>query len=327
MTGLRSSLFTITLTFIGAMSPAACAAASGDDIQPDEGGTDAAQQQQGTGSTTGAGAVGSTGGSSAGGGSAGGSGGSGSASGGATGSGGTGGLSLDPAAILFEEDFESAANETVPAGWDSFVSYVVNMSNTPNSTAFALADTSKAHSGSMALHVKGGTSPAMLTRPLPAGTNKIYMRAYVWMTQSMGQGVGRNHETLLGVRGTPGGANDEVRFGEIKGVIGTNEVPSDDISPTMDQWEKGPLIPAGTWNCIEVAFLGDSANHEVQAWNDGVEVHRVNDPAQWNNKGLGANFLDNNFVEFMIGWHSFSNYDNEIWFDDIIVATERVGCE
>ena len=248
----------------------------------------------------------------------------GSASGTATAS--SSGSGLNPDAIVFSEDFESAGNDTVPSGWDSFVGYVVNMNNSKSGQAYALADSSKAHQGTMALHVKGGQSPAMLTRPLPAGTDKLYMRAYVWLDKKLGQNPGNNHETLIAIRKSVGGAHNEFRFGEIKGVIGSNEVPSDDISPTQRQWGKGPVIEAGKWNCIEVAFLGDGAKHEVVAWNNSVEVHRVNDPSQWNNKALGSTFLDGKFVEFVLGWHSFSNFGNEVWFDDVIVATERVGC-
>lgn len=240
---------------------------------------------------------------------------------------GTGGAStLPPEAIIFKEDFEGASEDSVPAGWNSFVSYVVDMNNT-KPEPFALADSTKAHGGSMALHVSATSAPAMLTRPLPNGTNKIYVRAFVWLTNRLGQNPANNHETLIGVRGTPGGANDEVRFGEIKGVIGTNEVPSDDISPTQDQWGMGPIIAAGEWNCIEVAFRADLENHEVRAWNNGTEVHAVGSPEQWNNGGLGSDFLTGKFSEFIIGWHSFSNYANEIWFDDIIVATEPIGCD
>jgi hypothetical protein len=233
---------------------------------------------------------------------------------------------LPSESIIFQEDFETAAEDSVPEGWDSFVAYVVNMSNTKASSAYALADSSKAHTGSKSLHILGGQTPAMLTRPLPSGTNKIYMRSYVWLTAPLGQSPTRNHETLIGVRGTPGGASDEVRFGEIKGVIGTNEVPSDNISPLQEQWGKGPEIPAGEWLCIEVAFVGDAAPHSVQAWNNGTEVHLVNDPSQWQNGALSNEFLNGKFKEFIIGWQSFSNYANEIWFDDIIVATQRVGC-
>ena len=231
-----------------------------------------------------------------------------------------------PGSVLFEEDFEAATDDSVPAGWDSFVGYVVNMNNNPGGPAYALADSSKPHGGSRSLHVLGGQQPAMLTRPLPPGTDRIYVRTYVWLTNKLGQNPDNNHETLIGIRASVGQANDEVRFGEIKGVIGTNEVPTDDISPTMEQWGQGPVIEAGRWHCVEVAFVGDQPNHEVRAWSNGQEVHVVNDPSQWNNGVLGETFLSDKFVEFIIGWHSFSNYGNEIWFDDIVVATERVGC-
>ena len=235
---------------------------------------------------------------------------------------------LDPADVLFEEDFESAAADTVPPGWDSFVGYVVNMNNDPGGAAFALADGTRAHGGAQALHVLGGSSPAMLTRPLPAGLEHVYVRAYVWSSVQLGQNPGHNHETLLGVRGSVGQANEEVRFGEIKGVIGTNEVPSDDISPTMESWGRGPVVEAERWNCIEVAFLADPDANAVVAWRDGEEIHRVDDPSQWNNGGaLGPNFLDGKFNEFILGWHSFSDVTNELWIDDVFVATGRVGCD
>ncbi len=233
---------------------------------------------------------------------------------------------VDPATVLFEEDFEAAAPGTMPAGWDSFVGYVVNMNNDPGGSAFALADATRAHTGTQSLHVLGGSTPAMLTRPLPSGTDQIYVRAYVWLTVQLGQNPGHNHETLLGIRGSVGQANEEVRFGEIKGVVGTNEVPSDDISPTMDQWGMGPLVEAGRWNCIEVAFVSTPGAHEVRAWRDGEDIHLVDDPSQWNNGALGSDFLTGKFNEFIIGWHSFSNVDNELWVDDLVVATERVGC-
>ncbi|MEM6291241.1 MAG: hypothetical protein AAGA54_08245 [Myxococcota bacterium] len=232
----------------------------------------------------------------------------------------------NPAAVLFEEDFEAAAPNTVPDGWDSFVGYVVNMNNEPGGMAFALADDSRARGGTQALHVRGGSTPAMLTRPLPSGIDRVYVRAYLWTTVALGQNPGNNHETLLGVRGSVGQANEEVRFGEIKGVIGTNEVPSDDISPTMEQWGRGPRIEADRWNCIEVAFIAEPGAHSVQAWRDGESVHLVNDPSQWNNGALGPEFLTGKFNEFIVGWHSFSNLDNELWVDDLVVATERVGC-
>jgi hypothetical protein len=147
------------------------------------------------------------------------------------------------------------------------------------------------------------------------------------LTGSLGQAPGRNHETLLGVRKSVGAAHDELRFGEIKGVIGVNEVPSDNISPRMALWGGGPEISAGSWHCLEVAFRGDTSPHEVRAYRDGEEIFAVNDPAQWQNGPLSPTFLDGKFVELIVGWHSFSNYANELWFDDLVVASAPVGCD
>jgi hypothetical protein len=134
---------------------------------------------------------------------------------------------------------------------------------------------------------------------------------------------------MIGIRGTSGGANDEVRFGEIKGVIGTNEVPTDNISPKMDRWGMGPVIPANTWACIEVAFLGDMATHALRAWHNGTLVHEVTSSGadQWQNGAMPSmTWMNGKFTEVILGWHSFSSVDADIWMDDIILSTSMIGC-
>lgn len=122
----------------------------------------------------------------------------------------------------------------------------------------------------------------MITKPLPDGTNTLYVRAYVFLSQKLGAVAdsSANHETLIGIRATPGSASSEVRLGEIKGAIGTNEVPSDNISPWQGKWHKsdGLSIAANTWTCVEVAFWGEGANHELHAWFNGTEVLSVTVP-------------------------------------------------
>ena len=106
----------------------------------------------------------------------------------------------------------------------------------------------------------------MITRALPSGTNKLYLRAWVYMTRQLGNqpmSSNANHETLLGIRAVSGNANDEVRFGEIKGVIGTSyPIVGDNGSPTQPSWYSDPSVPANAWACFEVAFLrGLTAQH------------------------------------------------------------------
>jgi hypothetical protein len=224
------------------------------------------------------------------------------------------------------EGFEGTAAGMQPAGWDNFVGWVKNGSN-PQGEVQALVSEMRAHSGTRSMHFKGGQNPAMITRALPNGTNKLYVRAWVYMTRQLGMNPGANHETLIGIRKTSGNANDEIRFGEIKGVIGTNEVPSDNISPKQDQWGKGPVVAANQWACLEVAFLGDKPVHTLHAWANGMLVHEVTASDQWNNGNMPATWLEGKFVEVILGWHSFSGANIEVWMDDVVLSTERVGCD
>jgi len=138
---------------------------------------------------------------------------------------------------------------------------------------------------------------------------------------------GANHETLLGIRKAVGTVNDEVRFGEIKGVIGTNETPSDNISPLMAKWGMGPVVAPGTWQCIEVAFLGDQPQNTLYAWANGTLVHSITSPSDWQNSpALPMNWLSGKFVEFIMGWQSFSGVDTDLWIDDVVLSNSMIGC-
>jgi hypothetical protein len=176
-----------------------------------------------------------------------------------------------------------------PGGWDNFIGWVFNNPNNNVSQAqYALVDNTRAYSGSNSVHFKGGASPAQIVRALPAGTDAVHMRAMVYMSKKLGNEAGDNHEHIMGVKATPD-ANDEVRFGQIKGHLGTNEIPSDDIAPPMSQWFSGPEITANAWHCVEVEMLGgDRPYHELRAWVDGALVHTIDSIDDWNNGGVGG---------------------------------------
>ena len=250
--------------------------------------------------------------------------GGGSGTGGNTNTGGNTG-----AGVLFSEDFESQTLKSAPADWGHFVAWQQNGPN-PNQGVFALVDNTKAHSGKNAIHIKGDAKPAMITRALPQGTDTLYVRAWINMNRQLGANPGENHETLIALRGKAGDANDEVRFGEIKGVIGTNEVPTDDIAPKSSEWGKGPSFAPNTWHCVEVAFLAKPAYDELHASINGMSVHTIDGADDWNNRSLTKpGWLEGNFVELALGWHSFSSKlaAVDLWMDDIVVSTQPIGCD
>jgi hypothetical protein len=170
--------------------------------------------------------------------------------------------------VLWTDDFEADTVGQAPAGWGTFIAWQQDIAMPPADNFAQVADVD----GSKVVHFMGGTNPAQITRALPSGTTKVYVTARVKMTRQLGQNPGANHETLIGIRGTSGGANDEVRFGEIKGVISIT---------APEQWQNGPM------------------------------------PADW---------LSGKFTEVILGWHSFSSANIEVWMDDVTVSTGRVGC-
>jgi hypothetical protein len=129
------------------------------------------------------------------------------------------------------------------------------------------------------------------------------------------------------LRKNPGGADNEVRFGEIKGTLGTNEVPTDDLSPLDTQWGMGPVIPANDWVCVEVAFLGDLPQHQLLACANDTLVHSITAPDQWGHKTASVTFLSGKFVQAVFGWQSFSSVETDLWIDDVALSTAPIGCE
>jgi hypothetical protein len=98
----------------------------------------------------------------------------------------------------------------------------------------------------------------------------------------------------------------------------------------MDMWGKGPALPPKTWTCIEVAFLADKPVHELHAWADGKLIHEVTSSKkdQWQNGDMKSDaWMDGKFVEVVLGWHSFSSANNEIWMDDLVLSNEPIGCQ
>jgi hypothetical protein len=264
-----------------------------------------------------------------------GGGGASSGGGGASGGQGTAGSGGGSSAGFFKEDFEAGTVGMQPSGFDNFISYNKNAMN-PNGMLLAVVDSTRAHGGTKSLHVKSDGAPVQLTKALMSGMNKLYVRVWVYMTRKLGQqtSTSANHETLIALRTKSGDVNDEIRFGEIKGTVGVNETPSDNITPTMDKWHQatGPVIPEATWTCVEVAFLADSSPNTLRSWQNGATLLDVTSIGtdQWQNNSVSADWLAKKFAgappEVVIGWQSFSSAANELWFDDLVLGTSPIGC-
>ena len=292
-------------------------------------GTGGSVSSGGTTGTGGSGTGGATGGTGGSGGKGGSTGTGGSAGkGGSTGTGGSGGAG---ATTFFTDDFESDTAGKQPAGFDNLVAYIFNNTSNPagDGTA-AVADSTHVHAGKMAVHFHGAANPAFLQLKLPSGTNHLFARVWVYSSVQMGNGPSSdNHETLLGITGDPTGVGNQVRFGMIKGAIGTNQSATDDIAPLMAKWYMPPVITANAWHCIELEFDGSAAYNALNAYSDGTLVHSISAGTDWQNGTLKntPNWMNGIFTDFMFGYQSFSSTTADVWMDDLALSkVGRIGC-
>lgn len=233
---------------------------------------------------------------------------------------------------FFTDGFESDIVGSQPAGFGNLIDYIANGTDPNSSGDLAIVDTTHVHTGAHAVHfhvAAGSNNPSFLTYMLPAGTNTLYVRAWVYLSLQLGDSPASqndNHETLFALNGSPGNVNSEVRFGAIKGTIGVNVSPSDNITPLVASWNGPPSIPATTWTCIEVAFLGAPAQNELDSWMNDADLFDVTTPTQWNNGTMPIDWLNGEFVEIDFGFQSFSGFGADVWVDDLVLGNDRIGC-
>jgi polyisoprenoid-binding protein YceI len=229
------------------------------------------------------------------------------------------------AGVFVTDGFETGSVGSAPAGWSTFIAWVFNGNNSQSSGNYALIDNTKSYSGSNSIHFRGGQNPAQIVRTLPSGMQRLHMRAYVNMSKVMGNEAGDNHEHIMGIKKTAD-ANNEVRVGQIKGVLGTNESVFDNIAPKQSQWWSGQQLTANKWYCVETAYYADTSYDELYFWVDGKLVHSVTSGNDWNNGAAPANWLSDKFTYAMFGFHSFSSNTADVWMDDIVLSTQPIGC-
>ena len=166
---------------------------------------------------------------------------------------------------FFTADFESDTAGKQPAGWDNFISYNFKPTNPSkvterarSSTAPACTAAARTRCTSEELRITRARSnaPCRPGRPTSISCVYFYLDQCSWGTAGA---ASENHETLLGLTSDPTSAQT-TRFASamIKGAIGTNQVPTDNIAPSRPTGTWRPVISANAWHCIEVEFDGSA---------------------------------------------------------------------
>jgi hypothetical protein len=178
----------------------------------------------------------------------------------------------------------------------------------------ATIDGTRAHSGRQSLHLHDG----FIETQVPGAA--FYGRAFVWFDADPGAG---HWMSWVGVG--PGGAQGtEVRYGGHYDILEANFFGNDDevisdpkgyCAPTCDH---GVAIPVRRWACVEFYFGKD----ELRFWLDGVEVETLH-VTSWRNQ---APPWSPAYQRVRLGFHDFQGPAVDVWYDDVALDQQRIGC-
>jgi hypothetical protein len=268
------------------------------------------------------GAAGTTGGR-------GGSGGSAAGSGGTTGSGGRGGTTGTagsggaqgtaggngqcPTGAIFCADFESGSIPTQAVYYPDYQRTMMSMYMTVDSTV--------AHGGTHSLKITpGGNFSQMLGVMTGTATfwTRFYLRSEVDTVSVSG------HDTFVLATDGNGDPNagQHIRIGEHSCQLEINrktddkEILSDAVNGNSMYMCSGGIAPMkNTWYCMEVFY--DGPNSTVRVFVDSTESTALH-VTDW-----GPYTYD----MFKFGFENYGGTARNIWYDDVAIATQRIGCQ
>jgi hypothetical protein len=295
------------------------------------GGSAGTSPSGGTGGTTGGTAGSATGGttSAGAGGTAGsGAGGEGTARSGMAGSNAYGGT------VILSDNFD--ASGTVDPKWFAYPDY--DMTQQPK------IDTTRVHSPPNAIKVTSSSSGSFLMNQmgmgLPAPNNRFYARVWVNFENATSAIMGHAAYLVGGV--TKDNSGTELRLG--MSSPGSNEMmdlnlqnPSDGGGGEVTRFSNGFTTggnpgaftgmgfqyDANRWYCVEALF--DGGGSQFQVWVDGTEIMAMN-VHDFSANSTPRTMWGPTFNFIKIGGQNFSGTIGNVWYDDVIIGTEQVGC-
>lgn len=154
----------------------------------------------------------------------------------------------------------------------------------------------------------------------PVPNNHLFGRVRILIEPE----VPMSHSHIIGATGSLDGAPARYRLDVNGGRLNSRYTHN----PSVEQhggWRKlGRDAPSQVWTCLEWEY--DGSTNSMRYWFDGeldVEMEidgTVEDPA----------WVAPTFDDLEIGFHTYQAAPNgddfDIWFDDLVLASERVGC-
>jgi hypothetical protein len=219
----------------------------------------------------------------------------------------------------FCDGFENQSGSTPAGDWSL---------NFPNcqGTGTATVDSSVVHSGTRSVRVDGRAgycNHVFLSTTRGVSTSGQYVRFYVRHTTALPEA----HVTFVAMKDTADSGKD-LRMGGQNRALQWNRESDDATLPEQSPAGVAQSIPLAVnqWACVEFGITGS----ELRTWLNGTEV------AGLRADGVPAPDVDAQWLRrsgwrpapanLRLGWESYGNGDDTLWFDDVVLAPSRIGC-
>ncbi|WP_437275364.1 hypothetical protein WME90_29430 [Sorangium sp. So ce375] len=175
-------------------------------------------------------------------------------------------------------------------------------------------DSSIVHAGTRALRVNPGMSGydwRMLSVPAPGPA--FWVRLYVRSSVDLGQSDHNAYFQAMTGDGEPNiGDNMEVAEQYCQLVLNMRDDVALSVGGEARCGSNGVKLPKDQWHCMEAYF--DGTKGDVQVYANGTKII---DKTNW--KKLA-------YKTFSFGYLGFHGPARTMWYDDVAVAPERIGC-
>jgi hypothetical protein len=238
-------------------------------------------------------------------------------SGGGTGGGAPGGGGVvNPCSprpgLLFCDTFEADPPGAPPAPWTTSIN---------GSGTVTIDGTSPAHSGTRSVHIQDGSNDydTLLALHdaaiLPSTTGRLYVRFYIRLAAPMTMG---HNSFVLGDLYASQGSGNFLRFSEDNQMIAESVMGDAEGAMSNNAYYNdgkiGVGFAAGQWTCVEL--LLDHGAPEIDVWVEDVEVPDLHSTA-WKIDAY-------DYLRF--GFEKYAGPASELWYDDIAIGTQKIGC-
>ncbi|CAJ2509367.1 Uu.00g143930.m01.CDS01 [Anthostomella pinea] len=214
------------------------------------------------------------------------------------------------------EDFES--------GWDqtAWPTYAPDC----NQGGTVTLDSTKAHSGTNSIRVNGagGFCGHIFFGTTAVPTGDVYVRVYLQAQTALTS----SHVSFITMPDSNQGTDKHLRIGGQSGILMYNRESDDATLPALSPngIAASEALPTGTWECFEYHL---STNGSIETWLNGDAIAgltSIKGVTNEYNTQWQSNTEIPSVTGIYFGWESYGGDVNTFWYDDIAVASTRVGC-